>query len=861
MRIIRPEIDWESSRRPVSGAPMVGQPPLGGETNLPMTPAGLEVNPASMTQTIGISEEFAQSPLATYEDWQSAWWREVLQNSVDAKAANVWLIFRRAEDGFVVGCEDDGVGMTKDQLLANFLALAGTGKKGVRATGGFGKAKEIILFPWLSYEIRTVVQVNDYEVEWTWVQGQGVRHTAPRTGRMSIEEAIASRQQAHPGHDRATGTMLRVKMPLEEALRTSTAYANTVVGMSHVPGVNLYMNEERLSFTLGLTGGEVVRQWDDPDTGAQVRVTVVRGNVLDTRKIPVRQNGLYMFPGPYQPDGVDGQVLIECIGNAKAFFTDNRDGFRYPFSSKLNDFIKDLAVEGEFALRPSTVPASTIYHGEDLDAFQDPNFEEAESRIRDLGDQIFDRIRGEGREDKDIPPAVVEPENQLTAEEAADLFREVARATDSLKQTLDKSRAIDVTIEESEAREALSIIPVKPGRYGENTLANGLIWTPNTLIRQGRKSIPVPPEYEVSPDMGNYPRVLLHIWAAACRWVAIALGLNLHKVGVGFTFDWDERGRETLGSFYTNRAWEFHDENVSGEWLLISPAYAVATSRNEFNDPVTFKIIPRYHLNRDDDLLTICAIAVHEVTHMELPGVDHDVQFAYAVTKNMVLMPRLFTLVKKAVQRAKEIYGIKRLVTPKESPLKKKKAKRKKRTPKGLEKLPKPGEYVSRSWGGTVYEATRTDINSPAVKVWKKWGAYSPSFLGTFRTINAATIEITGGAHKDGMRFFGLDMDYPDLEFRRGRYGKHEIEEREKALAMPTEKRAFRQSLPLEQQFFPEDRVKVVDTDSQWHTMWGDVQRITPDGRVVVSFWDSGGGEEEFDPANLWHYGQHIDYK
>ena len=79
--------------------------------------------------------------------------RELLQNSVDAcKRANVEpvirITIRESKNSFsnwVVTCTDNGIGMTADEIVNDFLRLGGKKKDGTNQTGGFGIAKAAIM--------------------------------------------------------------------------------------------------------------------------------------------------------------------------------------------------------------------------------------------------------------------------------------------------------------------------------------------------------------------------------------------------------------------------------------------------------------------------------------------------------------------------------------------------------------------------------------------------------------------------------------------------------------------------------------------------------------------------------------------
>lgn len=84
--------------------------------------------------------------------FEETWTREIIQNSVDAKATriNIETEFNHEKMLSIISVEDDGHGMTPDVIYNKFLSLGGshkqTGENGERtAIGGFGIAKTIVL--------------------------------------------------------------------------------------------------------------------------------------------------------------------------------------------------------------------------------------------------------------------------------------------------------------------------------------------------------------------------------------------------------------------------------------------------------------------------------------------------------------------------------------------------------------------------------------------------------------------------------------------------------------------------------------------------------------------------------------------
>jgi DNA mismatch repair enzyme (predicted ATPase) len=123
-------------------------------------------------RAIRIGQEFFITALKDYHDWQEKWWREAVQNSVDGGGKNIHLAATPQSDGtMLVACDDDGRGMDEDTIINKFLVLGATTKTSASGTaGGFGKAKELLLLPWISWRIhsrdREVLGAGiDYEIK------------------------------------------------------------------------------------------------------------------------------------------------------------------------------------------------------------------------------------------------------------------------------------------------------------------------------------------------------------------------------------------------------------------------------------------------------------------------------------------------------------------------------------------------------------------------------------------------------------------------------------------------------------------------------------------------------------------------
>jgi hypothetical protein len=120
--------------------------------------------------------DWFESMLFRYTDWGKAWWREVLQNSVDACLEATARYGRRGEivcsiythensEKVSVKVTDNGIGMDTEVLVKAFLKPGGSAKRGDYAgkppTGGLGKAKEMLFHAWPEWSVHTQMDDGD----------------------------------------------------------------------------------------------------------------------------------------------------------------------------------------------------------------------------------------------------------------------------------------------------------------------------------------------------------------------------------------------------------------------------------------------------------------------------------------------------------------------------------------------------------------------------------------------------------------------------------------------------------------------------------------------------------------------------
>jgi hypothetical protein len=101
-------------------------------------------------------EFFIKERDSFYAHWQTAFFRELFQNSIDAGATKInILIFDNMDNTVQVKFLDNGSGMTRDVLENVYFALGRSTKEGTDSVGGFGRARILTNFSMKSYEIHT----------------------------------------------------------------------------------------------------------------------------------------------------------------------------------------------------------------------------------------------------------------------------------------------------------------------------------------------------------------------------------------------------------------------------------------------------------------------------------------------------------------------------------------------------------------------------------------------------------------------------------------------------------------------------------------------------------------------------------
>ncbi len=273
-----------------------------------------------MTRQVKIGPKFFEKAKNDYANWVFAWVREIVQNSTDARGCSrIDFNIALQEDGNTkVIVKNNGEPMDENILVNKLLALGESGKDFEGTVGGFGLAKNILLFTHLHWEVNTgdlrvVGCGGEYSLEYGpyWF---GTETTVIMEGDLVYD--------------------------LERKLREFCRYAqwdgSIYLGDEHLE-TNQYKGSPRRDLGFG----------------------VVYTNKSDSNRLVVRIGGIPMFINYV---GLDRLVIVELKGKSSVCLTSNRDGLRSPFCHDLSNFITELSVDKKSALKARN-PKYRHYHG------------------------------------------------------------------------------------------------------------------------------------------------------------------------------------------------------------------------------------------------------------------------------------------------------------------------------------------------------------------------------------------------------------------------------------------------------------------------------------------------------------------
>ncbi len=561
-----------------------------------------------------------------YANWELAWWREVVQNSRDAGATQIDLGIElgRYEDpdsgnsteAMVVTAFDNGSGMDAAILKKALLTVSGTYKT-AGSVGGFGDAKNLILFPWLGWKVETRDLL---------ARGQA---DSILGGRDNIERVGSVIQ----------GTRVTVWMPLKQT--TSETYAQQLIGRSYLPGVRVRVNGKTVA--ADLMGGEEVAKIGVVDESGQTVGEIVahhHPNARANKGLYVRARGVFMFE-EYTGD-IPGVVYVDVNAPAKLAFDANRNslvGAARTFVGKLRT---QLAKEPESLLRSKKWKAEKIYRGTGMIAVNEGRAAEVAAKaVAKVAEQLAKR------QAQKKPPTAAEAKE--LADEAAKAIEEDDAAApppvtpeEETAQRMKSSRETATRLIQHSATQATTTEQIA-------TAVRFAMWKPDLYMANQMPFWKPPAGLEPETMEAKYI-VLLRAWIEACKFGLNTLG-EFRPFGVGFimmlqdvrTPDRNYIKAPVLGAY---------ERKDGTDWLMINPLKFETQGAYDYeaNSHVWVAVGDRLDMSTDEGVEELCSTAIHEITHLQ-GFMDHDVGFASQLTRNIKAAHRgMFGLVKEQLK-------------------------------------------------------------------------------------------------------------------------------------------------------------------------------------------------------------------
>jgi len=561
---------------------------------------------------ITIGAEFFASAKQDYSNWKEKWFREAVQNAVDAGATKVDISVTSLDENqrelprdmtpeqaatvrFIrVGVEDNGRGMDEEILFGKFLVLGGTGKRAAAGSvGGFGKAKELLLLPWVSWVLFTRGIV---------VSGHGIQY----------EQRSSSAIE---------GTILSVVMAADDA--TSEAAAISFLKKCNLPQVRFRVNGKEVK--ANLKPGELIRSLE-----GKADIYYDKKQKLESPVMLVRVQGIYMFERWISSE-VEGTTIVELTGRSTDLLTANRDGLRdYNLERALDTFQNEIAADTKSALKKKKNLVHEIYEGKRFRA-EAPRVQS--QILYAMGETDPDEAKGK---------------RQFLSEHKIERIVEIVEQMGAggvewlVSGPEDEGQDGPVVLRPtSDALRAMMDIAIMGPKQVE-LMAQHFAFTPAFLVHNEDDEFHVPTKFrpeKMTPGL----RKLARFWAELCRFVLIQLAYD-GEFGVGWVFSRD------TGAAY------LREDNQ--HWLLLNPfEHPAGTSMMPAFTGGVFQLANEKHVN------WLYAAAVHECTHMADGITYHNEAFSTAMTRNVALTAnrgRQIEKIRKSIvaRRARPGHGV-----------------------------------------------------------------------------------------------------------------------------------------------------------------------------------------------------------
>lgn len=522
---------------------------------------------------------FVKERQQVYTDWRGAFWREFIQNSLDAGATKIDFTLGVLEQDpkteklnaiigsqrLMVTVEDNGPGMSRDVLENVYMSLGASTKEQTGSIGGFGRARILTCFShprWiLSSQEWVCTSTPDgagYEVH-----DNKVGYTSGLRAQVEVE--------SHRG------------MMLDALWRTINQCELGDRVIFTLNGDEMH----KLRFYAPIAMGEALK----PMLNGEGQLYAANGDAC-THKIVVRVNGMVMFNTDLHgaSDG-KGYVLELLPKTSRNHLTASRDEPRGTLRTELYSLVSELNRGNRDAAMAQHEASKLTRYGNEVRCSVD-------TRLL-LPDYMIERM---GRK---VP---------------SDFDREISR---SIKIFLgDRAREREEIMNKAEEDKDPITLYLEGSGCASYINANGKIWhdaavewnpTNWRAVLNGR--------YVGWLPKFRHRAELLKAWSLACDTAAASLALitgRQYFYLTGFVFDPTCRAlcRENIGEY----------KGAAVNALLLNP----------LTETPEGKLREWYTIRTKDGLRELCAVAVHECIHME--HYYHDEEYATLMTKIMAIL-------------------------------------------------------------------------------------------------------------------------------------------------------------------------------------------------------------------------------
>jgi len=550
--------------------------------------------------TLG-KEFFVKERDSAYSNWPYAFWRELIQNSVDAGATEIRIkgiievtepyleppsatngdalpddeviyhnfpiekladhkIKRDQDAHLYLEVLDNGCGMSRDTLENVYLRLGASSKAGPGSVGGFGRARMLTCFAMDSYGIDT--------------RNHQLRGVGPT-------------YKLNDVRDKVDGCRLfaRTCFPLR---KTYTFYHTLMqlLDCCDLPNVKFFFNDKLLTPQPSQIGDELmVMQTPSGTTWGKIyKAPAQDGNYRMRGQLVVRVAGLFMFQQyiGYAP----GLVLEIDPTLSRQVLVSNRDQLMAPYSGVMYELVHRVAKRGLRAFDGPVASRRIHYEG------KQGRFV---SMYTDNGEQFTERLY------------IHEQQHLLQA------YLTIKTGAGKIYNNLSESKVhafsdfmpdIHFTVEENTGYEDADVQAWMPENWKFKITGDKIIWHQDCL-----------------------PRVRFFLaWTAAVRY-AITTGLRCDTLSEWRALD-AVRIEWMPGIVLAGNTHASHTQLTIDD----APVHVFAVNPLSFSSKVPLRTL----YSTDAGLRLLLSAAVHEVCHVECS--EHDEDFAITITRMLAII-------------------------------------------------------------------------------------------------------------------------------------------------------------------------------------------------------------------------------